>query len=139
MRQHGDVRHDGVAFQSRSTPPTLLQLTTYRRLEKGHGSSSISTLQLSQPSHLKKPPQYSTAIYQNSKMSGLMDKIGQKADQTLNNKAQPGDGVERTADNDVNSGVNDVANDVGVPQQDDSMIDKAADAKTNSDIPFGNN
>ncbi|KAK4949978.1 hypothetical protein LTR10_011820 [Elasticomyces elasticus] len=72
-------------------------------------------------------------------MSGLMDKIGQKADQTLNNKAQPGDSVERTADNDVNSGVNDVANDVGVPQQDDSMIDKAADAKTNSDIPFGNN
>jgi hypothetical protein len=35
--------------------------------------------------------------------------------------------------------VNQVANDVGVPQQDDGVLDKVADAKTNSDIPFGNN
>ncbi|KAK5312829.1 hypothetical protein LTR93_011177 [Exophiala xenobiotica] len=72
-------------------------------------------------------------------MSGLMDKIGRKADQALNNKAQPGDGVERPTDSDFTSGVNDAANDVGVPQQDDQFIDKAADAKANSDIPFGNN
>jgi len=87
-----------------------------------------------------------------------MDKIGQKADSALNNQAQPGDSVERTADSDINSGmlsvlctlpngrpliraligVNDAANDVGVPQQDDQFIDKAADAKANDDIPFGN-
>ena len=35
--------------------------------------------------------------------------------------------------------INDAANDVGVPQGDDKMIDNAADAKVNSDIPFGNN
>lgn len=39
----------------------------------------------------------------------------------------------------IAAGVNDVANDAGVPQQDDQFIDKAADAKANSDIPFGNN
>lgn len=37
------------------------------------------------------------------------------------------------------TGVNDVANDVGVPQKDDQMMDQAADSKVNSDIPFGNN
>jgi hypothetical protein len=31
------------------------------------------------------------------------------------------------------------ASDVGVPQQDDNMLNQAADAKVNSDIPFGNN
>ena len=35
--------------------------------------------------------------------------------------------------------VNNVASDVGVPQQDDSTIDKVADTKVNKDIPFGNN
>ncbi len=35
--------------------------------------------------------------------------------------------------------VNDLANDVGVPQQDQGMVDKVTDAKVNSDIPFGNN
>lgn len=37
-------------------------------------------------------------------MSGLMDKIGDKANQALDKKAQPGDGAERKADGDVNSG-----------------------------------
>lgn len=31
-----------------------------------------------------------------------------------------------------------MANDAGVPQQDDKMIDQVADAKTNDKIPFGN-
>lgn len=35
--------------------------------------------------------------------------------------------------------VNDAAGDAGVPQQADQTIDKAADAKVNSDIPGGNN
>lgn len=34
-----------------------------------------------------------------------MDKIGQKANQALDNKAQPGDNVERKADGDINSGM----------------------------------
>lgn len=89
-----------------------------------------------------------------------MDKVGQKLNDKLNKDAQPGNKVEGTADNSVNDSesipplflslrdvmltqrkteVNQVANDIGVPQQDDQMIDKVADAKTNSDIPFGNN
>jgi hypothetical protein len=32
-----------------------------------------------------------------------------------------------------------VADQAGVPQQDDKIIDQAADAKINKDIPFGNN
>lgn len=35
--------------------------------------------------------------------------------------------------------LNQVAGDAGVPQQDDQMMDKVADSKVNSDIPFGNN
>lgn len=34
--------------------------------------------------------------------------------------------------------LNQVAGDAGVPQQDNGMLDKLADAKANSDIPFGN-
>ena len=35
--------------------------------------------------------------------------------------------------------LNQAAGDAGVPQQDDGMMDKLADSKVNSDIPFGNN
>jgi len=38
-------------------------------------------------------------------MSGIMDKIGGAVDNKLNQQAQPGDGVERTADNDANQGL----------------------------------
>lgn len=98
-------------------------------------------------------------------MSGLLDKAQDMASNKLNQDAQPGDGVERSADSGVNNGtyfqwkyrrylerdekefanrrfsleLNQAANDVGVPQQDDQTLDKAADAKVNSDIPFGNN
>ncbi|KAF2774253.1 hypothetical protein EJ03DRAFT_322846 [Teratosphaeria nubilosa] len=71
-------------------------------------------------------------------MSGLVDKVKDKANQALDKKSQPGNQVESTADNDANSQINNLANDAGVPQQDEQMIDKAADAKVNSDIPFGN-
>ncbi|KAF7342829.1 hypothetical protein MSAN_01998900 [Mycena sanguinolenta] len=72
-------------------------------------------------------------------MSGLVDKIEGAAENKLGQEAQPGDGVERTADNEVNQGVDQVANDVGVPQQDDNVINEVADRKVNQDIPFGNN
>ncbi|KAH9829070.1 hypothetical protein Tdes44962_MAKER09184 [Teratosphaeria destructans] len=71
-------------------------------------------------------------------MSGLMDKVKDKANQALDKKSQPGNKVESTADNDANTQINNLANDAGVPQQDDQLIDKVADAKVNSDIPFGN-
>lgn len=35
--------------------------------------------------------------------------------------------------------LNNVANQAGVPGQDQGIMDKVADAKANSDIPFGNN
>lgn len=37
-------------------------------------------------------------------MSGLMDKVEGAADNKLNQDAQPGDSVERSADSDVNNG-----------------------------------
>ncbi|KAJ6548555.1 hypothetical protein B0H19DRAFT_1265369 [Mycena capillaripes] len=72
-------------------------------------------------------------------MSGLVDKIEGAAENKLGQDAQPGDGIERTADNDVNQGVDQVANDIGVPQQDDNLINEVADRKVNEDIPGGNN
>ena len=92
-------------------------------------------------------------------MSGLVDKIEGAAENKLGQDAQPGDGIERTADNDANQGtllvvseswtsqrrifchvgVDQVANDIGVPQQDDNVINEVADKKVNEDIPFGNN
>lgn len=94
-----------------------------------------------------------------------MDKAKGALDNKLNNDAQPGDAVEAKADNAANDSrskqsntilnyrdetwvdalltptleVNNAANDVGVPQQDDGFIDKVADRKVNQDIPFGNN
>jgi hypothetical protein len=96
-------------------------------------------------------------------MSGLMDKAKDLASNKLNQDAQPGNQVEGSADSGANNGMlslpslhlpfqtrfrvdrffsvelNQVAGDAGVPQQDDQMMDKVADAKVNSDIPFGNN
>eukprot|EP00249_Psilotum_nudum_P035765 c57082_g1_i1 orf=1-180(-) len=60
-------------------------------------------------------------------MSGLMDKVEGMADNKLNQDAQPGNQVEGRADNAANDKVNEVANDAGVPQQDDGFIDKVAD------------
>lgn len=37
-------------------------------------------------------------------MSGLMDKLSGAVDNKLSQDAQPGDGVERTADSDANQG-----------------------------------
>ena len=89
-------------------------------------------------------------------MSGLMDKLQGKAEGMLNSKSQPGDQVESGAENTANNGmsspcltcfqvwtnfhtaINDIGNYVGVPHKDDSMIDKVADSKINSDIPLGN-
>ncbi|KAJ7143920.1 hypothetical protein C8R44DRAFT_864933 [Mycena epipterygia] len=72
-------------------------------------------------------------------MSGLVDKVEGMAENKLGQDAQPGDGIERTADNDVNQEVDKVANDIGVPQQDDNVINEVADRKVNEDIPGGNN
>ncbi|KAJ7721515.1 hypothetical protein B0H16DRAFT_1738252 [Mycena metata] len=72
-------------------------------------------------------------------MSGIMDKVEGAAENKLGQEAQPGDGVERTADNDVNQGIDQAASDVGVPQKDDNAINEVADRKVNEDIPFGNN
>ncbi|KAK7006345.1 hypothetical protein R3P38DRAFT_3037933 [Favolaschia claudopus] len=71
-------------------------------------------------------------------MSGLVDKIEGAAENKMASDAQPGDNVERTADNDVNREVDQVASDVGVPQQADNTINEIADKKVNDDIPFGN-
>lgn len=98
-------------------------------------------------------------------MSGLLDKAENMASNKLNQDSQPGDQVERSADSGVNNRtytflevwtiferhenkfankrssleLNEAANDVGVPQGDDATLDKVADSKVNSDIPFGNN
>lgn len=90
-------------------------------------------------------------------MSGLVDKLSGAVDEKLNQESQPGDGVERAADGDVNqglfhysrlillvhgwgwfSGIDQVANDIGAPQQDDNKINEVADRKVNEDIPLGN-
>ncbi|KAJ7676363.1 hypothetical protein B0H17DRAFT_1139932 [Mycena rosella] len=68
-------------------------------------------------------------------MSGVVDKVEGAAENKLGQDAQPGDGIERTADNDINQGVDQVANDSGVPQQDDNTINEVADRKVNEDIP----
>jgi hypothetical protein len=39
----------------------------------------------------------------------------------------------------VGTGIDQAANDMGIPQQDDSKINEVADRKVNQDIPFGNN
>lgn len=72
-------------------------------------------------------------------MSDLVDKVKGFADNKLNQKAQPGDGVERSADSGVNPKLDNIAGNLGLPQQDDSTLNNVADAKVNSDIPFGNN
>ncbi len=46
---------------------------------------------------------------------------------------------EGTSSNRILLELNQAASDVGVPQQDDKMMDTAVDDKVNSDIPFGNN
>ena len=89
-----------------------------------------------------------------------MDKVQGAVGGKMDKDAQPGDGVERGADSGANDStyqtlstvttislgvltfsppeINDVANDVGVPQGDDKMMDTAADDKINSEIPFRN-
>eukprot|EP00249_Psilotum_nudum_P004146 c1768_g1_i1 orf=19-234(-) len=71
-------------------------------------------------------------------MSGLMDKVKDVAGKKENNMGQPGDNVERSADNAANSRIDNAATQAGVPQQADDMINKVADNKINSDIPGGN-
>lgn len=51
-------------------------------------------------------------------MSGLMDKVEGVADNKLNQDAQPGDSVERTADSDVNNGTFQPLLPVSSPQSD---------------------
>ncbi|KAK9778633.1 putative Antitoxin [Seiridium cardinale] len=72
-------------------------------------------------------------------MSGIVGDLEQAAGSKMNKDAQPGDNIERTADQDVNQEVNKVAGDAGVPQGADNTIDQAVDGKVNSDIPGGNN
>lgn len=90
-------------------------------------------------------------------MSGIMDKVEGAVENNANQDAQPGNSVEKEADSYANNGkhgssshnlwhsltlnveVNDLAGDVGVPQQDDKMLDTVVDDKVNNDIPFGNN
>ncbi|KAJ6459625.1 hypothetical protein C8R45DRAFT_1109489 [Mycena sanguinolenta] len=72
-------------------------------------------------------------------MSGIVNKVEGAAENKLGQDAQPGDGVERTADNAVNQGVDEAANAGGVPQQADNTMNEVADRKVNQDIPGGNN
>ncbi|CAF9904706.1 MAG: hypothetical protein GOMPHAMPRED_002922 [Gomphillus americanus] len=72
-------------------------------------------------------------------MSDLVNKVKDKVLNHESQKAQPGNSVENGADQEVNADVNQFADDVGVPQQGDGIIDEAVDIKTNEDIPFGNN
>ncbi|KAF7845648.1 hypothetical protein BT93_L1429 [Corymbia citriodora subsp. variegata] len=77
-------------------------------------------------------------------MSGLMDKAKDLMGKKENQAGQPGDSVESKADSAVNSKVDNFANQEGLPQGDDQMLNKGVDAKVNSDIPggagdFGNN
>ncbi|KAK5113594.1 hypothetical protein LTR85_010823 [Meristemomyces frigidus] len=71
-------------------------------------------------------------------MSGLMDKAQDALGSKMDKDAQPGDSVEKTADNDTDQEVNNAADDAGVPQEADKAIDDVADKKVNEDIPFGN-
>ncbi|KAE9976705.1 hypothetical protein Vi05172_g3164 [Venturia inaequalis] len=71
-----------------------------------------------------------------------MDSITNKVTSAVGNKeeqaGQPGNSIERSADNATNSKVDDVAGQAGVPQQADGAINKAVDGKINSEIPGGN-
>ncbi|KAK4546810.1 hypothetical protein LTR36_001542 [Oleoguttula mirabilis] len=71
-------------------------------------------------------------------MSGLMDKAQDAVGNKMDKDAQPGDGVEKTADNDANQQINNAADDAGVPKEADKAIDDVADSKVNNDIPMGN-
>ncbi|KAF3023716.1 hypothetical protein G7054_g3076 [Neopestalotiopsis clavispora] len=71
-------------------------------------------------------------------MSGLMGDIKNAASDKLGKDSQPGDGVERTADQGINQEVNQFASDHGVPQSADNTIDQAVDSKVNDEIPGGN-
>jgi hypothetical protein len=50
-------------------------------------------------------------------MSGFMDKLSGAVDNKLNQDAQPGDGVERTADNDANQGSSSSSSSISPIQQ----------------------
>ncbi|KAK6996389.1 hypothetical protein R3P38DRAFT_3070699 [Favolaschia claudopus] len=71
-------------------------------------------------------------------MSGLADKAKGAAENKLSKDSQPGNNVERTADNTVNQGMDKAANNAGVPQQADNTANEVADRKVNQDIPGGN-
>ncbi|TID27100.1 hypothetical protein E2P81_ATG01553 [Venturia nashicola] len=64
----------------------------------------------------------------------VTDAVGKEEDKA----GQPGNGIERGADNAVNGKVDEFANDAGVPQAADKTINDAVDSKVNGEIPGGN-
>ncbi|KAI1325321.1 hypothetical protein F5Y16DRAFT_378126 [Xylariaceae sp. FL0255] len=68
-----------------------------------------------------------------------MDFVKDAAEGKMSKDAQPGNSFEGAADGAANSEVDKLAGDVGVPQNDDNVINEAVDDKVNQDIPGGNN
>jgi len=66
-----------------------------------------------------------------------MDKIKNAVGNTMSKDSQPGNKVESSADNGVNTGIDDASKKVDVPTQDNKVLKEAADDKVNQDIPGG--
>ncbi|GAM89074.1 hypothetical protein ANO11243_071090 [Dothideomycetidae sp. 11243] len=71
-------------------------------------------------------------------MSDMLNKVKDAVVNHENKKSTPGDGVENKADGFADNKVNDLANNAGVPQGDDGILDKVTNIKVNNDIPGGN-
>jgi len=71
-------------------------------------------------------------------MSDLIDKAKDLVGKHEDKKAQPGDGIENTADNTANSKIDQLTDQAGLGDKFDKPIDDVADQKINSDIPGGN-
>ncbi|KAL1875782.1 hypothetical protein Daus18300_002973 [Diaporthe australafricana] len=67
-----------------------------------------------------------------------MDSIKNAAENKLGKDSQPGNNVERSADNAVNEQVDNAAGQAGVPGSANNTINDAVDKKVNEEIPGGN-
>lgn len=67
-----------------------------------------------------------------------MDAIKNAAQSKLGKDSQPGNNVERSADNAVDQQVNNATGQAGVPSSANGTIDNAVNKKLNEKIPGGN-
>jgi hypothetical protein len=108
---------------------------------------SLSLAQRQQHQHLSIQPKSNiTVSYKTTTTppSFIMDKIADKAqgmaDKTLgkDKSSQPGNGVERAADNFANNQTDSIGDKAGVPDKYNDTIHKGVDSKINDQIPGGN-